>query len=236
MPTIQTTTVEISARDGSFPAYRAVPAATPASAVVLIAPIFGVTASMREVADRYAEHGFIALAPDPFWRQHPGPLGREDRELASSRGKAVADSDVLDDLARCVASLRAMPECNGTVAVAGFCFGGKYAFLAAARGLVDAAAAFHGSRVGTVLDEAPNVRVPLSLHWGDNDHAAPLEEIRAVETALAGKPEIEIGVYPGIGHGFTQTDNPNYDAPATAASEARVFAMLARLRAAERLA
>jgi carboxymethylenebutenolidase len=223
-------TVTISARDGSFDAYRALPATTPATAVILIAPIFGVTASMRDVADRYAARGFIALVPDPFWRVHPGPLTPDERPAAQARGKAVAEDDVMHDIAQCIDLLCAMPECNGTVALAGYCFGGKYAFLAAARGMVDAAAAFHGTQVGSVLGEAPNVRVPLTLHYGETDTIAPMDEVRSVQAALAGNPGAEIVVYPGVGHGFTQTDNHGYDAAATAASEARVFEVFSALR------
>jgi carboxymethylenebutenolidase len=227
MATVDGSSITISARDGAFEAYRAMPATTPATAVVLIAPIFGVTASMRDIADRFAEHGFIALVPDPFWRIHPGPLTPEERPAAQARGQAVAQDDVLHDIERCVDVLRAMPECNGAVALAGYCFGGKYAFLAAARGMVDAAAAFHGTRIGTVLSEARTLRVPLSLHYGDADTIATMDEVRAVEAALAGKPGAEVVVYAGAAHGFTQTDNHGYDAAVTAASEGRVFEVFA---------
>ncbi len=230
MPTVDASTITIAARGGSFDAYQALPATTPAAAVIMIPPIFGVTASMRDIADRFAAHGFIALVPDPFWRVHPGPLTPEERPAAQARLQAVAQDDVMDDVARCIEALRGMPECNGKVALAGYCFGGKYAFLAAARGMVDAAAAFHGTRIGSVLDEAPALRVPLSLHYGDSDAVAPMDEVRAVQAALDGKPGVEVVVYPGVGHGFTQTDSHGYDAAVTSASEARAIEVFAALR------
>lgn len=223
-------TISVPARDGSFEAYRVLPESTPAAAVIFISSIYGVTASMRTLADRYAQHGFIALVPDPFWRVHPGPLASEDRPAAQARGQAMTEDDVMHDIAQCIATLRAMPECNGSIALAGFCFGGKYAFLAAARGLADAAVAFHGSRIGTVLGEADGVRVPLSLHFGETDTIVTMDEVRAIEAALAGKPNVDITIYPGVGHGFSQTDNHGYDAATAAASEARALAVLAALR------
>jgi carboxymethylenebutenolidase len=229
MATTTSDTVSISARDGAFDAYRVLPATTPAAAVILIAPIFGVTESMQQIAQRFAARGFIALVPDPFWRVHPGPLAQQERPAALARGQAVTQEDVMHDIERCVDALREMPECNGTVALAGYCFGGKYAFLAAARGIVDAAAAFHGTRIGTVLEEAPALRVPLSLHFGEEDTIATMDEVRAVEAALAGKRKIDVVVYPGVGHGFTQTDQHGYDAAVTAVSEARVFEVFAAL-------
>ncbi|MFN2450612.1 MAG: dienelactone hydrolase family protein [Candidatus Baltobacteraceae bacterium] len=229
MQTENETTVTIAARDGSFQAYRAMPATTPATGVILIAPIFGVTESMRNIGDRYAQRGFLALVPDPFWRLHAGPLSPEERPAAQARGKTVAEGDVMDDIAMSIQSLRAMPECNGTIALAGYCFGGKYAFLAAARGMVGAAAAFHGTQIGKVIGEAVNLTVPLSLHFGDQDTIATMDEVRAIQAALAAKPAAEVFVYNDVGHGFTQTDSHGFDAAATAASERRVVDVFAAL-------
>lgn len=229
---ISTSTTTIAASNGQrFEAYLALPEKTPAAAVLFISPVFGVTESMKEIANRYAERGFIVLAPDSFWRQHPGPLPRSQRDAAIARSEAVAQDDALSDISACVAALRTMPECDGSVAIAGFCFGGKYAFLAAARGLVDAAASYHGTAIGSVLSEAGTLRVPLSFHFGDKDPVVPMDEVRAVQEALRGKAGAEIVVYPGVAHGFTGNDSPAYDKAVTDAAESRAFAMFAQMRA-----
>lgn len=230
MPISTSTTTIAATGGGRFEAYRALPERTPAPGIILISPVFGVTDAQKEIADRYAEHGYIALAPDSFWRQHPGPLARSERDTAMARSKAVKEDDVLADVAACAEALRALPECNGKIGIAGFCFGGKYAFLAAARGLVDAAASFHGTSIGSVLGEAEKIRVPLSFHFGDSDPVVPMDEVNAIQAALHGKPNAEIVVYPGASHGFTASDGPGYDRAVTEASEARAFAMFEGLK------
>jgi carboxymethylenebutenolidase len=70
--------------------------------------------------------------------------------------------------------------------------------------------------------------VPLSLHFGGDDSSVPMEEVHAIEAALAGKPNVEIVVYPGVEHGFTQPDDPRYDRDATERAETSAVAMFSR--------
>jgi carboxymethylenebutenolidase len=134
------------------------------------------------------------------------------------------------DLAAVVERVRALPECTGKIAVAGYCFGGRYAFVAAAQLPIDAAVSYHGILVGRSLDVAPQIRVPISLHYGDVDPEAPLSEIEAIRAATAGNALVEICVYPGVGHSFTWRNYPKFHAGAAAQSEARAFALLETLR------
>jgi carboxymethylenebutenolidase len=221
-------TISITAADGgSFEAYLALPAQTPAPGILVIVPIFGVTEEMRGVVDRYAARGYAVIAPDPFWRVQPGTLPRTDegRAQASARAKQVDVQHELDDLRVTLETLRALPECNGKVGVVGFCFGGRYAFLAAAQLDVQAAAGFHPTQIGASLDAAPAISVPLSLHYGGNDPVTPPEEIAATRAALAGKPGIEIMVHPGVGHNFSLEGIPGYQEEAARISDARAFAL-----------
>jgi carboxymethylenebutenolidase len=227
---MSTSEITIESGDATFPAYRVMPRETPAPAVILISPVFGVTPGMRGIAGRYAERGYIAVAPDSFWRQHPGPLPRSVREAAMKRAREVSREEVLGDIAATAKALRAMPECNGKIGIAGFCFGGRYAFLAAARGLVDAAASFHGTAIGEELAEAKAINVPLSFHFGDSDPVVPIEEVEAIRAALQGKPNVEIAVYRGAAHGFTDPDGPGYNREVTERSEERAFAMFESLK------
>jgi carboxymethylenebutenolidase len=116
------------------------------------------------------------------------------------------------------------------IAVVGYGFGGRYAFLALTRLGADAAAAFHGSGIGAHLDEAPNAKLPLSLHFGDDDDRVPFEEVRAIKGALEGFATTEIYRYPGAGHGFAMREDAGFNEPAAHEAERRVFAFLDALK------
>lgn len=68
------TTITVNSLDdaGNFGAYRADPAGTPRAAIVVIQEVFGVNAGIRRKCDRLAEDGYLAIAPDLFWRLEPG--------------------------------------------------------------------------------------------------------------------------------------------------------------------
>jgi carboxymethylenebutenolidase len=214
--------------------YVALPPAAPAPGIVLLPPIFGIEPVIRELADRYAARGFAVMVPNQFHRDaEPNVMDRSEsgRARALARAQRVDPDQIVDDLGATVAELRALPQCNGNVAVVGFCFGGRYAFLAAARLDVQAAAAFHGTQIGASLADAPRVHAPLSLHYGDQDPVAPMSEVEAVKDALRGKPDAEVFVYPGATHNFAVPGVPGYDPAVAEQAEQRVFAVFDRLKA-----
>ena len=215
--------------------YLALPDAVPAPAIVLLPPIFGIEPVIREIADRWASRGFVVLVMNQFRHDaEPGPIERTDdgRARAQARGKR-ADVDVLvGDLRERIDGLRAMPECNGKVGVIGFCFGGRYAFIAAARLPVDAGAGFHPTQIANSLEDAPSVHAPLSLHFGEDDPLTPKDHVDAVRAALVHRPDAEIFVYPGTTHNFAVPGVPGYDPAVAALSEERAFTLFDRLKAA----
>jgi carboxymethylenebutenolidase len=199
---------------------------------VLLTPIFGVDDDMRGFAERYSARGYVVVAPDLFAGILPGPLPRteEGRLKAVERKHAVQADRMRVEVARAAAELREHPDCNGKVGAIGICFGGRYAVLAAADGAVDAAGAYHATEVGLHLGELARIGVPLSLHYGERDPLAPMVEVEAIRSALRDKPEAEVCVYPDAQHSFSIPGNPSYDTAAAQAAEARVFAMLDRLK------
>jgi carboxymethylenebutenolidase len=213
--------------------YVALPAAVPASGIVLLPPIFGIEPVIRALADRYAARGFVVVVPNQFRRDaEPDVMERTDagRARALARAQRVDVEAIVDDVRATVAELRAMPACNGKVAALGFCFGGRYAFLAAARLDVQAAAGFHPTQIGASLTDAPRVHAPLSLHLGAEDPLTPPSEVNAITSALQDKPDAEIFVYPGATHNFAVPGVPGYDAAVAALAEQRVFALFDRLK------
>ena len=100
--------------------------------ILLITAIFGVDLEMRELSDAWASDGFIVSVPDIFWRQIPGPTA--DRQVAFERYGKFDPVQGMKDIEDLVRDLKSRPQCNGKVAILGFCFGGRYALLGAARG------------------------------------------------------------------------------------------------------
>jgi carboxymethylenebutenolidase len=224
------TTISVTSADGRpFEAYLALPPSGPAPAIVIVPSIFGVTDAFKTSLDRYASKGFIVIAPDIFWRTHPGPLTVEHYAEAQTRMKAYNFDDGLDDLKRTVATLKSMPEWNGKFGIFGFCFGGKHAIVGMTRLGADAGASFHGTRMHTVLEEAATLTKPFSFHYGEDDHVVPMDQVAAIKATLAGK-DGEIFVYPGVGHSFALPDNPSYHAEAARISEERALAVFNRLK------
>jgi carboxymethylenebutenolidase len=213
--------------------YVALPPAEPAPGIVLLPPIFGIEPVVCELADRYAARGFVVAVPNQFRRDaEPDVMERTDagRARALARAQRVDVDAIVDDLRATVAELRGMPACTGRVAVVGFCFGGRYAFVAAARLDVQAAAAFHGSLIGQSVGDAPRVHAPLSLHFGAEDPVAPMTEVREIEAALRDKPDAKVFVYPGATHNFAVPGVPGYDPAVAALAEERVFALFDTLK------
>jgi carboxymethylenebutenolidase len=122
--------IMVKASDGSgeFAAYLSQPASGAGPGLVIAQEIFGVNANLREIADHYAEAGYIVLVPDLFWRQQPGvQLGYtpEDWQRAFQFFKGFDQDLGVDDLQATIDLLRARPGCTGEVGVMGFCLGGK---------------------------------------------------------------------------------------------------------------
>ena len=105
----------------------------------------------------------------------------------------------------------------------GFCFGGLYAHLGAARLGIDAAGSFHGTRIGSVAGEAARVACPVSFHFGDRDPVVPMDEVAAIRTAYGGHDNAEIVVHAGAAHNFSMPRKDGYHAEAAKASRAAVL-------------
>lgn len=227
MPTFN---AEISSREGRrFGAYVARPAIPNGHAIVLLQEIFGVTATIRRVADRYAQDGYLVCAPDLFWRLQPGvELGHSKEEIqrAMSLLREFDDAEGIADIEQTVAYIRAQPGFSGGVAAAGLCLGGKLAYLACARTTVDAAVSYYGVGIEARLDEAQQLQCPIILHFGTHDSYVPATAQEAIAAALAGNPKASIRFYEQAGHGFYTRGDPKHIQSAHDATEAFLRAHL----------
>jgi carboxymethylenebutenolidase len=201
-------TIEIKASDGhTLSGYLALPAGPPTVGLLVLQEIFGVTSHIRKVADEFAAHGFLALAPALFDRQKPGTeLAYTQFTEARNLMQQVRIDDVATDLSASVATLRGLllPPGNRVGAV-GYCWGGAIADLAACRTDVNAAVSYYGRANVNWLNEKP--RCPMLYHFGGRDQLIPPEIIQQIRD---GRPGAESWVYPDAGHGFNCDDRPEF--------------------------
>lgn len=213
----------------------------PAPAVLIVHDIWGANDFYRDVARRLAGAGFAALLPDFFARE--GPLPEQTRAAAMARREQLEQERALADIAACIDWLRAHAATTGKVGTIGFCMGGTYVLLAAARHpLPEASVAFYGfpvtrptARAPLVpLDEATDVRSPLLAFWGDADTGVGMENVAAYRSAMAaGDARHEFVIYPGMPHGFLTFDPASPHHEASRDAWARTLAFLRSELAAE---
>lgn len=222
-----------SSAGGEFDCYLALPGGTAkAPAVVLASAIHGVDGDIRAIADEFAALGFIAAAPDLFWRSVPGPLGRDDPR-SKPRGQPrlekikAGEADMMDTLAE----VRRLPQSNGRAAAMGFCYGGPYAILGPKRLGYDAGIGCHSTQMMDYIGELEGVTKPVCLLWGDQDIMAPAELLEAYRAIPARMKNVELHVFPGIQHGYMMRAHENvFDATTRDFSMARARAILEELR------
>ena len=225
------TYVTVKAADGgSFKAYVAKPAKGSGPGIVLLQEIFGINRFMREVADYYAEEGYVVLVPDLFWRIEPG-IDIDDKQMEKAFGyyQKFDVAKGVDDIKASVAALRGLKELKGKVGALGFCLGGKLAYLAAAHAGVDCAVGYYGVGIEKDVALAKDIKCPMVLHFAELDKYVPKEAIEEIRKAFAGRPEVEIYAYPGVDHGFARTGGAHYDKPAALMAHSRSIAMFRRI-------
>lgn len=227
--------IKIESTDGEFDCYQSAPASAKAPGLVLISTIFGVDGDMRGMCDNLAADGYIAMAPDFFWRVDPGPMPRTEEGIRRAENRAKPREPLLEtgtrDLGATLAALRAHPKFNGQSAVIGLCFGGPFAIIGAAKFGCQAGVSFHGSFLQNYLDDLHGLTCPLSIHWGDQDYAGPPEVVAKVRDATAHNPNAEIFIYPGIKHGYMSPSQWKSHVPEVAElTWKRTLKMLDRLK------
>jgi carboxymethylenebutenolidase len=220
----------VKGQDGEFAAYITRPTALPAPAVVVLQELFGVNADIRKTCDELAEQGFLAVAPDLFWRQEPGvdlsvtsePDWQHGLRLYQAYDRDAGAKDV-EDTVNIVAKL---PDCTGKVAVLGYCLGALMTFLTAVRYRVDAAVAYHGGDTEKYLGEVDGLHAPLLMHLAEEDEFISKPAQAEIKAALARKPNATVYSYPGQNHAFARHNGRHYNAAAAALANRRTSEFL----------
>ncbi len=177
---------------------------------------FGVNAHIRDVAQRIAREGYVAMASELFHRSAaPGLEVRyDDFPSAMPHMKALTEQGLSDDVRASYEWLRdsshVVPDRIGSI---GFCMGGRVSFLANATIELRAAISFYGGSIApALLPRAANLHAPMLFFWGGLDKHIPQDQIRSVIDAVkaAGKPYINVEIS-DADHGFFCDARPSYN-------------------------
>ncbi|MBA4501331.1 dienelactone hydrolase family protein [Marinobacterium marinum] len=223
--------IQVDAKDGSgkFSAYMAVPASGEGPGLILLQEIFGVNGTMRQIADYYAEEGYLVLVPDLFWRQEPNvELNYDEASWQKAFGfyQGFDQDKGVEDIDAAITALKARQEFTGGVGVLGFCLGARMAYLAACRCDVDAAVGYYGMGIENHLDEADNIRGRLVLHFAENDEYCPAAARNDIHAALEPREKVELYTYPGVDHAFARPASEHYHKPSALMAHERSVAVL----------
>ena len=216
-------TITLTAEDGhQFSAYRADPAGKPKGGIVVMQEIFGVNPHIRRDTDKFAEHGYLAMAPAVFDRIEKG-VELEYNEDGFTKGRAlVGDLDWDGPVKDVAATAAALKEALGTgakVGGVGYCWGGSLAWLAATR-LGIPSVGYYGGRTAALIDEDP--RAPVLLHFGEQDAHIPMSDVVKIKNAHPG-----VGIYTyAAGHGFNCDERPDFNEEAARVALERTLEFL----------
>ena len=191
--------------DGAFDCYLARPAGPPTAAIVVIQEIFGVNAGIRRKCDRLAEAGYLALAPDLFWRLEPGveldpDIEGEFNAALELMGRFDQDLGVRD-IEATIRFARNSEGC-GKVGAVGYCLGGRLAYMTAARTDADASVGYYAVGIDNLLREKHAIANPLLLHIPTADGFVPPEVQAQMHHGLDDHPKVTLHDYEGLDHGF----------------------------------
>lgn len=219
-------TMHIDASDGSgsFAAYVAEPESAPRGAIVVIQEIFGVNPGIRKKCDDWAAQGYLALAPDLFWRLEPGI--ELDPDISEQFQQALGWMNQFDqqqgvaDIESTIKAARAKLGGNSKVGVVGYCLGGRLAFMAATRTDSDASVGYYGVGIDNLLSEKHAIARPVLLHVAGADHFVTPDIQAKMHDGLDNHPKVAIFDYPGEDHGFAaETGKRRSEAAAQLADE-----------------
>ena len=205
-------------RIGDLPVYRAQPAAGgPFPVVLVVQEIFGVHPHIQDICRRFAAQGYLAIAPELYARQGDVSAMTDHGEIREKVVSKVPDAQVMSDLDSAVAWAEAGGTGDATrLAITGFCWGGRIAWLYAAHSPRPRAAAAWYGRVESAptalqprspLDVAAELHCPVLGLYCAKDAGIPVESLERMRAAA---PRAEIVIYPDAGHGFFADYRPSY--------------------------
>ena len=222
---IKTETVKLNGEDGkTMEHHLAVPEGDGKKpGLIVIFEVFGLNSHIKDVTERFGREGYVAVAPDLYYRLEKKVAANNDRDGAFAMRGTLHDNKMVEDLNRTIAHLKGRPDVNpNKIGIIGYCMGGRISWLAACQcpGLAAGAVYYGGTIVGGERnDKAPvepvtlanKLKIPVQCVWGEEDGAISKEARDKIEEALkANKVPHEWHVYKGAGHAFFCEDRPSY--------------------------
>ncbi len=215
-------TITLTASDGhQLSAYKAAPAGQPKGGLVVVQEIFGVNSHIRDVCDRYAAQGYLAVAPAVYDRvERDVELGYGPDDMA--RGRDIRAETEIDDVIKDVEAAAAAAAAGGKVGIVGYCWGGSVVYVACCRlgGKITAGSGYYGGQILPHLHEKPEAR--LILHFAENDGSIPLGD---VDQIIAARPDVSVHVYLDADHGFNCDQRSQYNPDVAKLAEQRTLAL-----------
>lgn len=234
-PDIQAGETSVPSQGENMPAYYARPkeASGPLPVVLVVQEIFGVHEHIRDICRRLALEGYLAVAPELYFREGDPNDYHDIPTLFSELVSKVPDSQVLSDLDHAANWAGRNGGDIRRMGITGFCWGGRISWLYAAHNpQLRAAVAWYGRLIGEKtmkqqkhpIDIAVDLGAPVLGLYGGQDEGIPLQSVEQMRQALhAANAKAEIVVYPDAGHAFNADYRPSYHAESAQDGWARML-------------
>ena len=226
----ETVSIPTLENDAEFSAYVARPEGAAKAAIIVIQEIFGVNPGIRQKCDKFAAEGYMAVAPDLFWRLQPGveldpDVEPEFQQALDLMGKF--DQDIgIRDIEATIHHIRGALGV-GKVGCVGYCLGGRLAFMTAARTDIDASVGYYGVGIDGLLREKHAIANPLLLHIPTEDGFVDKDTQAAMHAGLDDHPRVRLFDYEGLDHGFATEVGKRRDEEAAQLADGRTAAFFA---------
>lgn len=198
-----------------FPCYVAKPDTKATAAIIVIQEIFGVNPGIKAKCDHWASMGYLAIAPDLFWRINEDTdldpdVEADFTEALDLMGKFDQDQGIRDIEAAIDHAQSAIG--NHNIGCVGYCLGGRLAFMSACRTDVRASVGYYGVGIDGLLEETHAMAHETMLHIPTADGFVPADAQAAMHAGLDDHPKVSLHDYEGLDHGFaTQSGNRRDD-------------------------
>lgn len=227
----QFTAIPTLEEDATFDAYVAKPVGTPKAAIIVIQEIFGVNEGIRRKCDALAAEGYLAYAPDLFWRLEPhieldADIDAEFQKALGLMGKFNQDQAIRDIEATIRAARTALGG-EGKVGLVGYCLGGRLTFMCACRTDGDAFVGYYGVGIDGLLGEQHAIGKPVLLHVPTADHFVGPDAQKAMHEGLAANSHVTLCDYEGLDHGFAAQMGKRRDEAGASLADGRTSAFFA---------